>query len=260
MAQYSEKSSTPSLVGLSVRDINDDANDTAPLRPSFLDMKSRSQSLGRIPLSTNTPDQRYRSVDELTREGALLTDEIEVDLDQVSKGDQYVVQPSLLEKSGNARRIKGPKGKRGGMLHASHSHDNVISNSYGDVIINQSQRPHLAQGESYQSVKSDEDDLVDEEGARVGRSFQRASESSREFIRSLSRSLTRDQKSRQSTAATSTTTNYSISLAQRELDSTTSGPNIIEEEAQEEKEGVLLDDEGNEEHSEDLERAANEVL
>ena len=90
MAQYSEKSSTPSLVGLSVRDINDDANDTAPLRPSFLDMKSRSQSLGRIPLSTNTPDQRYRSVDELTREGALLTDEIEVDLDQVSKGDQYV--------------------------------------------------------------------------------------------------------------------------------------------------------------------------
>ena len=81
----------------------------------------------------------------------------------------------------------------------------------------------------------------------------------RDSLRSLSRSLSRDPKKTQDQDAEDarmySTNNYRIS--QIELQN---APHVIHEESEEQDQGALLDDEGNEEHSEDLVEAAEAKL
>lgn len=300
---------------------NPDFNDRAA-SPS-LHHAGSSHVLNKIHSHPNLADASYTSVAELNREGALLTDE--VDLDQVINATeqatddvdkqrrlQALKQKRQLEKlkqksrnsinssstsiksipSADSRSLvtstdpvddqihmSGPadsgRRTRSG-LHSTAAYnqetsDDSIRNSYGEFIRNQSHRPHLAGGESYQS--SHETDPKEEHGdERPGRRSRRSLDnqsSSTEYLRSLSRSLSRDPARKRNTAADVndvaeklnnarfySTNNYSISQADLEK-----APHIIqqtleEEEEDEEEEGALLNDQGNEEYDKELEDAA----
>ncbi|SCU97841.1 LAFA_0G13652g1_1 [Lachancea sp. 'fantastica'] len=308
------ESSTPSLVGVSVRSINDSNN------PDFCDDRSRSvsevrsssQLLEKIHSSTqlNKLQGSYTTVDELNREGALLTDDNSVDLDSVvhgKLGDDDNLKKSVLKKKKKRQQEYQNTGKgessgaqfgatqsssSGSFTSPSHSpsqtrssslvtsrdplrnsnsqvhvnprstsnfahkngngngndDDDQIRNSYGEFITNRSHRPHLAGGASYQSTNSYESEETPRE--RSGRSA-RKEEASRDFLRSLSRSLSRDPKR---------------SVADHELNSRVvqrpdfegSGPHVITEEIEDEQDqGALLNDEGDEQYTPELQQAAS---
>lgn len=127
----------------------------------------------------------------------------------------------------------------------------------------------MAKGESYQSAEQEIDHTAPEKSEkrqeRSGRSFDRQ-KSSAEFLRSLSRSISRGPTKNKTVSPSKgedsrmySTSNYSISLVDLE-----NGPKIIpetleEEQEDAEKEGVLMEDEGNEEYTKDLEEAANKA-
>lgn len=322
-APTKKSTSTPSLVGVSIRSINDSDN------PDFQDdlsgpivhSVSSSHVLNKIQSQPNTVNTSYTSVAELNREGALLTDE--VDLEQVINATEELTddldkqrkvlllkKKKELEKHKQKNKIsassssasvssshsadskslvtstdpvddqinitstlkKGHQSRRrsGIYLESEEESDNTIRNSYGQFIKNESHRPHLAGGDSYQSIHESESglDSLDEErrnersGRRSGRSVDK--QSSTEYLRSLSRSLSRDPAKKRNAAAVVndasqrfySTNNYSISQADLE-----NAPHIIqqtlaEEEEDEEEEGTLMDDQGNDEYSRDLEEAA----
>lgn len=312
--------STPSLVGFSVRSINDTNNPDftdSPLPPSLHPVSS-SHVLNKI-ISQPSLDASYTSVAELNREGALLTDE--VDLDQVTNAtetdadqDTHKKLQALKQKRQQEKlKLKGripidssstslksmhssdsrslitstdpiddqinistysETGRRRAAVRESHgskNKDDSIRNSYGELIENKCHKPHLASGDSYQS--SHESDVQSERseersGRRSRRSLDNQS-SSTDYLRSLSRSLSRDPARKRNNgpsvndvaeklnnARFYSTNNYSISQADLE-----NAPHIIqqtleEEEEDEEAEGALMEDQGNEEHSKELEEAA----
>lgn len=327
-APTTKSTSTPSLVGVSIRSINDSNN------PDFQDdlsgpivhSVSSSHVLNKIQSQPNTVNTSYTSVADLNREGALLTDE--VDLDQVINATEELTddldkqrkllllkKKKELEKHKQKNKIsassssasvssshspdskylvtstdpvddqinitstlkKGHQSRRRSGIHteSEEESENTIRNSYGQFIRNESHRPHLAGGDSYQSIHESESglDSLDEErrnersGRRSGRSGDK--QSSTEYLRSLSRSLSRDPAKKRITsnvvndASQSlnnsrfySTNNYSISQADLE-----NAPHIIqqtlaEEEEDEEEQGALMDDQGNDEYSRDLEEAA----
>lgn len=314
--------STPSLVGVSVRSINDTNNPDfvdSPLKPNLHPVSS-SHVLNKI-TSQPSLDASYTSVAELNREGALLTDEMDLDqvtnateiendadkqkkllaLKQKRQQQERLKQKSKLDSSSTSlksmqsndsrslitstdpiddqinistysehgrRRTAG--GERRGSKN-SQTREDSIRNSYGEFIENKSHKPHLASGDSYQSNHdSDVQSERDEErpGRRSRRSLDNQS-SSTEYLRSLSRSLSRDPARRRNggntindvteklnNARLYSTNNYSISQADLE-----NAPHIIqqtlaEEEEEEENEGALMDDQGNEDYSKELEEAA----
>ncbi|SCV03715.1 LAMI_0H10374g1_1 [Lachancea mirantina] len=280
-----ERSSTPSLVGVSVRSINDSSNpdfsDNASV--SVAESRTSPKLLNKIQSSTNLSktDSAYTSVDDLTREGALLTDDNDVDLDQV------INRPGEPRVSGELRRaarrpraaVRAQYTSDVGLRRSQHSstslvtatdplHDSrnsrsssvpaapgtapndKIRNSFGEFIPDKSHRPHLAHGDSYQNIHEGEED---EE--RAGRSSRREKPST-DYLRSLSRSLSRDARKTRAIeelkdARMYSTNNYSISRADLE-----NAPHVIKEEREEEEqEGVLIDDEGNEEYPPELTEA-----
>ncbi|CEP61693.1 uncharacterized protein LALA0_S03e08702g [Lachancea lanzarotensis] len=288
----SRESSTPSLVGVSVRSINDSNN------PDFCDDKSRSvsevrsssQLLEKIHSSTqlNKLQGPYTTVDELNREGALLTDDNSVDLDNVvhgKLGDEENLQKSVLKKkkkrqqgghSGNTATASSSSGSltspsqtrssslvtstdplhnSSAMLHnanvsstSNSNTDDKIRNSYGEFITNRSHRPHLAGGVSYQSANGYESEETPRE--RSGRSA-RKEEASRGFLRSLSRSLSRDPM-RSSVVADHELTSRGAP------DFEGAGSHVIEEEIEDEQDqGALLNDEGDEQYIPELQQAAS---
>ncbi|CCH60998.1 hypothetical protein TBLA_0D05040 [Henningerozyma blattae CBS 6284] len=70
------------------------------------------------------------------------------------------------------------------------SKNEAVRNSFGELIVNQSHKPHLARGDSYQSITNENESETDDQ--RHGRSSFRSS--STDYLRSLSRSLSRDPK------------------------------------------------------------------
>ncbi|SCU98751.1 LADA_0H15126g1_1 [Lachancea dasiensis] len=304
-------SRTPSLVGISVRSINDSEN------PDFNEEKrpgmgrSSSQLLEKISSSSQVSklDSAYTSVDELNREGALLTDDNEVDLDNVVHGKLHEaddLKKSLLRKNRRPRQnpknvpgdssssvsvasssyspsqsrssslvtstdpvVQGSvaKARAGGNFNLSardsdasfsgHKSEDKIRNSYGEFIANKSHRPHLAGGESYQSTKHGDTESPTERSGRTSRK----EDASRGFLRSLSRSLSRDPKKVQEReqledAVMYSTNNYSISRIDLE-----NAPHVIKEEIEEEQDqGALLNDEGDERYSADLQEAASDKV
>lgn len=313
--------STPSLVGVSVRSINDAHNPDftdSPSKPN-LHTASSSHVLNKITSQPSLVDASYTSVAELNREGALLTDE--VDLDQVTNATELenddekqkqlqalkhkkqqqekLKQKSKISIDSSSTSLKSmhsvdsrslitstdpiddqinmstsaEPGRRRAATNnrRGQAKDDTIRNSYGEFIENKSHKPHLAGGESYQSchesdVQSERDD--ERPGRRSRRSLDNQS-SSTEYLRSLSRSLSRDPARRRNGSTNMndvteklnstrlySTNNYSISQADLE-----NAPHIIqqtlaEEEEEEENEGALMDDQGNEEYSRELEEAA----
>ncbi|SCW02558.1 LAFE_0F09098g1_1 [Lachancea fermentati] len=279
-----DNSSTPSLVGVSVRSINDTKNPDfcEGTRPSVAGARSSPQLLNKIHSSTqlNKLTTPYSTVDELTREGALLTDDNDVDLDQLitkktedisdmkkkqlrKKKLAKVHSPGETPLSSSLTRssslvtstdpidptVSPSRDKRVGFDEKAPNE--TIRNSYGEFIKDSSHRPHLARGESYQTTKGS-----DEEGEeRSGRSSIRKGVSTG-YLRSLSRSLSRDAKAAHDIeeikdARMYSTNNYSISQVELE-----NAPHVIKEEEEEEEEGALMNDEGNEEYSEELNNAA----
>ncbi|QLQ80208.1 hypothetical protein HG537_0D02090 [Torulaspora globosa] len=317
--------STPSLVGVSVRSIDDAHNPDFTDNPSrpHLHTASSSHVLNKITSQPSLADASYTSVAELNREGALLTDE--VDLDQVTNATEIenddekqkqlqalkhrkqqkekLKQKSKISIDSSSTSLKSmhsldsrslitstdpiddqinistssEPGRRRGATNDrrgsrnGQAKDDTIRNSYGEFIENKSHKPHLAVGESYQSchesdVQSERDD--ERPGRRSRRSLDNQS-SSTEYLRSLSRSLSRDPARRRNggtnmndvteklnNARLYSTNNYSISQADLE-----SAPHIIqqtlaEEEEEEENEGALMDDQGNEDYPRELEEAA----
>ncbi|SCV04892.1 LANO_0G13718g1_1 [Lachancea nothofagi CBS 11611] len=306
-------SSTPSLVGFSVRDTDDSNNPdfSDDRRPSVPGARSSSQLLEKIHSSTqlNKLETPYTTVDELNREGALLTDDNEVDLDQVVHGkldDPGALKKALLKKknkqataagiSGNHRgRVPLPSSSTPSIASSSYSpsqtrssslvtstdpvHGSVsasrlgntagnfplrenekdndkIRNSYGEFISNRSHRPHLAGGDSYQSTTGHESE--DSPRERSGRT-SRKEDASRGYLRSLSRSLSRDPNKAHDQevlddALMYSTNNYRISRIDLE-----NAPHVIKEEIEEEQDqGALLNDEGDDQYSPDLQEAASD--
>ncbi|SCU90621.1 LAME_0E09340g1_1 [Lachancea meyersii CBS 8951] len=310
------ESSTPSLVGFSVRGIDDSNNPDFcdDRRPTVADARSSPQLLEKIHSSSqlNKLEGPYTSVEELNREGALLTDDNEVDLDSVvhgKLGDAEDLKKSLLRKkkkqqqhhhnhhqhqhhglqvprgvsssssssmSPSASSSHSPSQTRSSSLVTStdpvhHSHagggagaratgnfalnddDEQIRNSYGEFIANRSHRPHLAGGESYQSTNSYESE--DSSRERSGRSA-RKEEASRDYLRSLSRSLSRDPRK---------SIEHELSRVHLKPDVEASS-HVITEEIEEsneqagqdqEDQGALLNDERDEDYSVELQQAAN---
>lgn len=322
-APTKKSTSSPSLVGVSIRSINDSNN------PDFQDdlsgpivhSVSSSHVLNKIQSQPNTVNTSYTSVAELNREGALLTDE--VDLEQVINATEELTddldkqrkvlllkKKKELEKHKQKNKIsassssasvssshsadskslvtstdpvddqinitstlkKGHQSRRrsGVYSESEEESDNTIRNSYGQFIKNESHRPHLAGGDSYQSIHESESglDSLDEErrnersGRRSGRSVDK--QSSTEYLRSLSRSLSRDPAKKRNAAAVVndasqrfySTNNYSISQADLENAPHIMQQTLAEEEEDEEEEGALMDDQGNDEYPRDLEEAA----
>lgn len=273
-------SEQPSLVGHSVRDIDDSEN------PDFVpekmpDFSQLNESVRKLHLKNPSSDNvdHYTSVAELNKEGALLTDDHDVDLDaMIAKGlDDISELKSSLEK----KKKKGKGTTRSSLSASSYSHDHsndispvhsgtvdslvtstdpiddsimispedekdylrtrsanrserkpsdphshshsVIRNSYGEIIDDKSERPHLARGDSYQQ-SSEDLDTVSSPG-RSGRSKKRLQS---DYLRSLSRSLQRDhvdhKKVSDDTGMIYSTTSYSIS--QRDVEN---APHVIRE-------------------------------
>ncbi|CCE90757.1 uncharacterized protein TDEL_0B06280 [Torulaspora delbrueckii] len=312
--------STPSLVGGSVRSVNDLHNpDFNEQVSSNLHPVRSSHVLNKINSQPNLADASYTSVAELNREGALLTDE--VDLDQVINATEQSTDDTdkqrkmqalkqkrqmemLKQRSRNSINsssasihstpsaesrylvtstdpvddqinVSGPSGKHRRGLHSSgaESNEDSIRNSYGEFIKSKCHRPHLAGGESYQS--SHDSEFSDDRGEeRAGRRSRRSldNQSSTEYLRSISRSLSRDPARKRgptgdvsdvteklNNARLYSTNNYSISQADLE-----NAPHIIEqtleeEQEDEEEEGALMDDQGNEEYDKELENAADDA-
>ncbi|CUS21062.1 LAQU0S02e05006g1_1 [Lachancea quebecensis] len=293
-----EKSSTPSLVGVSVRSINDSNNpDFKGNRgPRVAEARSSPQLLEKIHSSTqlNKLNSAYTTVDELNREGALLTDDNDVDLDKVVQGDTEGAgdrrktplkrkknvnngNKALSSSSLSISSMISPSQSRSSLVTSTdpvHDHtgdgnaqagaasagdEDRIRNSYGEFITNRSHRPHLASGESYQSTQNDT--AGEDAGAeRHGRSSKRE-DASRGYLRSLSRSLSRDPQKKahdqeQEDSRMYSTNNYRISQLDLE-----NAPHVIKEEIEEEQDqGALMDDEGNEEYSEQLRESASKQL
>lgn len=317
-----ESESTPSLVGVSVRSINDinnpDFKDELAGHPvhtvSSSHVLNKIQSRPTIP--TNGP---YTSVDDLNREGALLTDEVDLEkvinaTEQLTTDDEKQRKLALLKKkkqleaqkqknrltassssasissinSGDSRSLvtstdpiedqinitstleKSHQTRRGaGYAHLDAERAAAIRNSYGAFIKNECHRPHLAGGDSYQSFHEKEPSFENEEDERSGRRTQRSVDkiSSAEYLRSLSRSLSRDPaKKRHSVTSVNgtdddgrfySTNNYSISQADLENAPHIMQQTLTEEEEEDQEQGALMDDQGNEEFSRDLEDAAS---
>ncbi|QLG70875.1 hypothetical protein HG535_0A08200 [Zygotorulaspora mrakii] len=313
--------STPSLVGISVRSINDSENPDFQDESSGPGMHPVSSSLvlnkiqSQPHVANNGP---YTSVDDLNREGALLTDEVDLDqvinateqlstdedkhrklkelkkkkqlqkqknkmsssssnlsISSIASGDSrslitstdpmddQINITSSLEKSHRNRRVPAQVS-----VHGEPERDEAIRNSYGAFIRNQSHRPHLAAGDSYQSFHENESSFDNAEDERSGRRAHRSvdKKASTDYLRSLSRSLSRDPAKKKQSMATAisaddnkrfySTNNYSISQADIE-----NAPHIVqetlaEEEEEEGEEGALMNDQGNEEFSQDLQDAA----
>ena len=266
-----KKLSTPSLVGESIRNIDDSNNPDFQETPYSNTNNTGSFSshdilMQKLQSSAHEAvrESPYTSVDELNREGALLTDE--VDLDQVVNVTSELV---LDDHSDTQRRLILLKKKRqaaaalvssSSLLSATQSlvtstdpiddqisiisssnedaiNDNCststndkesIRNSYGEFIINECHKPHLARGDSYQKSIPDDEKRTSGVNERQSRSFQR--ERSTEYLRSISRSLSRDPKDITASSALNddprmySTNNYSIS--QMEL---AKAPHIIEQ-------------------------------
>lgn len=288
-----ESSSTPSLVGLSVRSINDSKNPdfSDDRRASLTPVRSSSHLLNMIQSSThehhNKKDEsNYTTVDELTREGALLTDDQDVDLDQLigkQMDDIAGMKKALLRKKAQNKKVNSADSTPAltpmhsdskSLVTSTDPIDDVISspkkddcivenaeetirNSFGEYIRNKSHRPHLARGDSYQTTKDEDSEATEVSGERQGRLKKKVST---EYLRSLSRSLNRDNKKHPSLTREDkrgdsrmySTNNYSISQMDLEI-----APHIIEEKLEEEEEeGVLMDDEESEEYPKELVDAA----
>lgn len=243
---------TPSLVGDSIRNVDDShPGESAP----------SSMVLNKIQPQDPSVDGSYTSVAELNREGALLTDEM--DMDQVVNATDKVHEDpdhhrnwlKLLKKrqlqqsrdnenNYNGRRVGSsnisPVRTESKSLLSSVDldDDRIIRNSNGEVF--KDDTPHLAKGESYQSagLTGEKTLPVDEKEERPGRRTVRSLDSgSREYLRSLSRSLSRDpvahRKNQQASSAEAgeslenarlySTNNYSISQADLE-----NAPHIIQ--------------------------------
>lgn len=236
----------PSLVGHSVRDIDDSENpDFVPeKRPGLSQL---NESVRKLSLKNSSPDDsdQYTSVAELNREGALLTDDHDLDLDDmIAKGmdDISELKSSLESKKKLKNKRKTRKSPSGGSLSNDYSNtvspvmsgtveslvtstdpytDNIngptandpsdagksrarsekksdksisegshseIRNSYGEILNDNSERPHLARGDSYQ--QSVEDFESPNPSGRSGRSTSKGYQN--DYLRSLSRSLQRD--------------------------------------------------------------------
>ncbi|CCK73510.1 uncharacterized protein NDAI_0G05270 [Naumovozyma dairenensis CBS 421] len=250
---------TPTLVGSSVRDIDDVDTKEEP----FVKVHDRSRSLNRISQRSRSPrvDDEYTTVDELNREGALLTEETDIDLDKsmpikdlTEDCTKYTLNKKL-NRNDNKNLFHHPKGNV--------EDKNILRNSYGQAIKFGSDRPHLAHGESYQSV-GDGTENDAEVNERLGRTNDKPS-LSKDYLRSLSKSLTREKNRDRSPNGRGMTTfddkiystnNYTIS----QVDIGNVSSNIIAEEEQEDREGVLLDDQGNEEYSRKFETEAENVM
>ncbi|AEY94656.1 FAAR005Wp [Eremothecium gossypii FDAG1] len=273
--------SAPSLVGLSVRDIDDKENPDFVPEKKDVHPELSSQVLEKIHSQSNLSKslEGNVSVDDLNREGALLTDDNDVDLEQlISKKLDGITSLKMQLKNKRKQQAHPPQGSTarssGSPCSAGHHHispensnsnhslvmstdpiDDFISmgatsnsslsdkhkeaeqperirNSYGEWIPNKSHRPHLCRGDSYQKTITD----VDE---RPGRSSQRASGSSAEYLRSLSRSMQRGSSLQRSSGeqlddknATYTTNNYTI--PQRDVEM---APLIIREDEEDQYKG-----------------------
>ncbi|CAR30914.1 hypothetical protein ZYGR_0P02180 [Zygosaccharomyces rouxii] len=256
----------PSLVGDSVRNV-DDAHSSESRDEPIDHATSSSMVLNKIQPQSGSVDGSYTTVDELNREGALLTDEM--DMDQVVNATDKVHEDpdehrkwlkSLKKKQLEQSRdhSNNNNNKSNGSLTASPVHSSesksllgsvdlgddqitfspqsksrsAIRNSYGEFIRDESHRPHLAKGESYQSAGGTGETLpIDEKEERLGRRTARSLDTgSREYLRSLSRSLSRDPAAHRRNQQVSTaeageslenarlysTNNYSISQADLE--------------------------------------------
>ncbi|EDO15193.1 hypothetical protein Kpol_1069p16 [Vanderwaltozyma polyspora DSM 70294] len=292
MENKNNTNTTPSLVGVSVRSINDRNNpdfqdEQEPHVPALTSSTSQAL-LHKIQHHVNHSfegDPTYTSVAELNREGALLTDEVDMDtvvnvtseLTIDGEEDDNARQKRLLMlKKKKKNLLSTNNGSTGGsslvsspspvgsnslvtstdpiddqisLMSSSNEEsskqspddedqDASIRNSYGEIIKNDCNRPHLARGDSYQSISkaTDENEPVPTE--RHGRSFQRTA--STEYLRSLSRSLSRDPTKKPSNDQNAesasdvrmySTNNYSISQADLQ-----NAPHIIQQPLLEEEE------------------------
>lgn len=263
----------PSLVGDSVRNVDD--THSGDSRSGPIDhATSSSMVLNKIQPQDSSVDGSYTTVAELNREGALLTDEMDMDqiinaTDRVREDpDQHRQWLKLLKKrqleqsrdnstshsnksigssnvspvrSSESKSLLGPVDSGDDQITFSpqHKSGHIIRNSNGEIIRDESHRPHLARGESYQSAGGTGETLpIDEREERPGRRTVRSLDTgSREYLRSLSRSLSRDPAAHRRNQQVSTaeageslenarlysTNNYSISQADLE-----NAPHIIQ--------------------------------
>ena len=314
------RGSTPCLIGDSIRNVNDgnsldfqytnQFNEESEASRLLTPQTSSNHALSKMQKDDDIRDRSYTSVAELNREGALLTDEVDLenvdaskvrsnrdDLEAEEKRKKLLLlKKKQRNKSINSESFSSPSlraSKSNSLItstdpvedhiskysssgtprnitgEADDEDEDIIRNSYGQMIKNNSNRPHLAKGESYQSAEQEIDHTAPEKSEkrqeRSGRSFDRQ-KSSAEFLRSLSRSISRGPTKNKTVSPSKgedtrmySTSNYSISLVDLE-----NGPKIIpetleEEQEDAEKEGVLMEDEGNEEYTKDLEEAANKA-
>lgn len=175
--------------------MRDDGSEVPVGRSESADVLSRLHDTGHCERNDS-----YASVAELNQEGALLTDEVDLDLDQV-QGEVDTEGEADTEGDPTDRRCRQTRSRQPRQLcrRADHDHDHgrgrgrqqytgdtaSVRNSYGEFIRSTSNRPHLARGDSYQT-----DHVVGPE--RAGRSRQLSTE----YLRSLSRSLSRDPNAR----------------------------------------------------------------
>lgn len=275
-------SEQPSLVGLSVRDIDDSENPdfVSSKKPDFNQLNS---SVRKINLKNASPEgDNYTSVAELNKEGALLTDDHDLDLDDmIAKGldDISELKSSLEFKKKSKKKTKqharvldadvsnpispvnsgtvdslvtstdpiddtiiGSTGSSdltnddiSGEHHGGNESGSAIRNSYGEIIQENSGRPHLARGDSYQQSVEELQSTASINGVATPRSGRSTDKRiSTDYLRSLSRSLQRDHgdtkhhPSNESDMIYSTT---SYSISQRDLEN---APHVIQESLEEE--------------------------
>ncbi|CAI4047908.1 hypothetical protein SUVZ_12G2910 [Saccharomyces uvarum] len=314
------KGSTPCLIGDSIRNINDENSLDFQYSNQFKEedeslrllspQTSSNHALSKMQKDDDIRDRSYTSVAELNREGALLTDEVDLenvdaskirssrdDLEAEEKRKKLLLlkrkqrNKSIVSDSFSSPSLRASKStslitstdpvedhiskySSSGTpvniaTNGGEEDEDIIRNSYGQMIKNNSNRPHLAKGESYQSAQQETDHLAPEKlekrQERSGRSFDRQT-SSTEFLRSLSRSISRDPIKNKTVLPADeedsrmySTSNYSISLVDLENKPKTITETLEEEQEDAEREGVLMEDEGNEEYPRDLEEAANKV-
>lgn len=244
---------TPSLIGLSIRDI-DDSHSPQPEEDANAIMNSQEftkKALDKMHLGDNFSKNSYSNLDDLNSTGALLTDDMELNPEGDVPGDsnsvkmeddedyklnnykEQGIEDDRSEKLASEKTLKQQKkafldkqkqknrdnvtfslNERTNLVTSTdpinegtlsrtmsptrqtlinHDLDNnlgsasKVKNSFGEYIVNESNRPHLARGDSYQSVNSNS--ATKEEEDRIGRAGNR---SSTDYLRSLSKSLTRD--------------------------------------------------------------------
>lgn len=336
-----EHGNTPTLVGWSVRNINDSKYDH---EGEPLAKHGAHQSRHAVP-GVHRTDSPYTSVEDLNREGALLTDELDVAIDNMSLQHTHEEDPEthrrllLLKKKKLASQAaahphlpptSGTPGSNDGHLHHHVSLErvsrlesrsrslvtstdpspyslnpfngrspsslspnrkggagaNLIKNSYGEIIIDGSHRPHLARGDSYQSITAESDHEMpppksqsdtyaqDKPTERAGRNYDRKL-SNKEYLRSLSRSLSKDPHHRYSRnsekhsmnysndanlehelTAQSSTSSYHIQLNDLGNVQVSEETELMDSDKIDEVQGTLMDDEGNEEYPQTLRVAA----